>query len=286
MFGFLNINKPSGVTSHYIIAVLRRILGIREIGHAGTLDPLAKGVLPVAVGKATKLIDYLPSDKKYVAGLEFGKKSDTYDIEGKVEVIDAEKLSLRDIEKKLPLFRGTINQIPPLYSAVHYKGKRLYELARNGKIPKDISSRTVTIYKNEIVEFNENLQRLKLEIKCSKGTYIRSIVNDLGAALNTGAIMYELTRVESAGMKIENAITLNEGFEKKDIEQHLINPSLIIPLKSFEVSENEYKIIKNGNKIKNRFNAKNSVLLAYKGLLTAIAVSDEYFVAPKKLLCD
>ncbi|MCD7780608.1 MAG: tRNA pseudouridine(55) synthase TruB, partial [Candidatus Gastranaerophilales bacterium] len=143
MFGFLNINKPSGITSHKVISVLRKITGIKQIGHSGTLDPLACGVLPVAIGKASKLIDYLPSDKSYQAGLYLGMKSDTYDIEGNIEKTGFRKISKDEIINVLNHYRGTVKQIPPAYSAVHYNGKRLYELAREGKIPDDIPSRDI-----------------------------------------------------------------------------------------------------------------------------------------------
>ncbi|MBQ3640850.1 tRNA pseudouridine(55) synthase TruB, partial [bacterium] len=163
MFGFLNINKPSGISSHKVIAILRKILGIKQIGHAGTLDPLANGVLPVAVGKASKLIDYLPSDKRYIAGLEFGKISDTYDIEGTIEQTGYRKITLEEIQNALVNLRGEVSQVPPAYSAVHYNGKRLYELAREGKIPDDIPARKINIYKNEVLDFDFEHQILKLD---------------------------------------------------------------------------------------------------------------------------
>ena len=282
--GFLNINKPSGITSHKVISILRKITGIKQIGHAGTLDPLASGVLPVAIGKASKLIDYLSSDKRYIAGLEFGKKSDTYDIEGQIEILNAKPVTLEQIEKVLPLFRGVIKQIPPAYSAVHYNGKRLYELARAGKIPDDIPSRLINIYKNEIIEFDEKNQKLKLDISCSKGTYIRTIVNDLGEALNTGAIMFELTRTEAAGLKIQNSLKLNEKVTKEDIIKNLIKPNEILSLACFEISENERKIIEHGNKIKNRFNAKKDLLLMQNKELIALAVANTDYIQTKKLM--
>ena len=154
MFGFLNVNKPSGITSHQVISKLRKITGVKQIGHAGTLDPLASGVLPVAIGKTTKLLDYLPSDKAYIVKMEFGKRSDTYDIEGNIEETGYRKVMLVEIEKGLVFQRGKVKQIPPAFSAVHYNGKRLYELAREGKIPEDIPSREITIYENEILNFD------------------------------------------------------------------------------------------------------------------------------------
>lgn len=285
MFGFLNINKPSGVSSHSVVASLRKITGIKQIGHAGTLDPLAMGILPIALGKATKLIDYLNSDKKYIAGLEFGKKSDTYDIEGNIEILNAQRIDIDTIKQVLPKFRGEIKQVPPAFSAVHYKGKRLYELAREGKIPNDIKERNVKIYKNEIIEFDEKKQKLKLAISCSKGTYIRSIVNDLGIALNNGAVMYELTRVEAGGMNLNSSLSLNEDLTKEDIKNNLINPASILPIKCYDINENEYKIILNGNKIKNRFNAEKEIFLIKNNIIIAFAKIENDFILPKKILC-
>ncbi len=284
MIGFLNINKPSGITSHKVISLLRKITGIKRIGHAGTLDPLASGVLPVAIGKAAALIDYLPSDKRYIAGLEFGKRSDTFDIEGNIETLSSNIVTLERIEKILPLFRGEIKQVPPVYSAVHYNGKRLYELARNGKIPEDIPSRLITVYKNDIIEFNQKTQKLKLDISCSKGTYIRTIVNDIGEALNTGAVMFELTRVEAGAMELKNSLALSDELTKEDIEKFLINPVKLLSFPYFEITEKEKEIIIHGNKIKNRFNAENEILLTHNGSLTALAIVRENFVQPKKLM--
>ncbi len=284
MFGFLNINKPSGMTSHGVVSALRKITGIKRIGHAGTLDPLASGVLPVAIGKATLLIDYLPSDKRYIAGLEFGKKSDTYDIEGHVEIVNAPTVSSDDIKKILSIFTGEIKQIPPAYSAVHYNGKRLYELARKGKIPDDIPSRLITVYKNTIVSFDEQNQKLELDIACSKGTYIRTIVNDIGDALHRGAVMYSLKRIEAAGMELKSALELNNILNKEDIEKNLINPVCLLPFPNFEISEKEKEIILHGNKIKNHFDVKNELLLLYKENPIALANADDNFIQPKKLL--
>ena len=150
MFGFLNVNKPKGITSHKVISLLRKITGIKQIGHAGTLDPIASGVLPIAIGKCSKLIDYLPTDKSYRVSLQFGKVSDTFDTDGNVQETGYRKIELSEIEKILDEFRGDIKQIPPAFSAVHYNGKRLYELARQGNIPDDIPSRNITVYKNEM----------------------------------------------------------------------------------------------------------------------------------------
>lgn len=284
MFGFLNVNKPSGITSHKVISMLRKITGIKQIGHAGTLDPLASGVLPVAIGKAAKLIDYLPEDKEYIAGMYLGKVSDTFDIEGCVEETYAKKAELSEIENVLNEFRGLTTQIPPAFSAVHYNGKRLYELARKGTIPDDIPKREINIYKNEIVSFDFEKQILKLDIECSKGTYIRTIINDIGKALGTGAVMYELVRVKSASLTLENSLILDESMTKSDIEKNIIPPQNILPIHCIEIKKSDFDKVKNGNKIENVYNAENTVILTFNNIPLALSVSENEFIQPKKLL--
>ena len=284
MFGFLNINKPSGISSHKVISVLRKVTGIKQIGHAGTLDPLASGVLPVAIGKASKLIDYMPEDKAYSVSMVFGKVSDTFDLEGHIEEFSNKKVTLEEIENALLNFRGKIDQIPPAFSAVHYNGKRLYELAREGKIPDDIPKRVITVYKNEIISFDYEQQILKLEIECSKGTYIRSIVNDLGQLLGTGAVMTELIRTKSSGLDINSSLALDESLNKEVIKQSLINPISILNMPVVEVSEVDFEKIKNGNKFKKIINLEGDILLVKNDKILAIAISDSNYIQPKKVL--
>lgn len=284
MFGFLNINKPKGITSHKVISVLRKITGIKQIGHAGTLDPIASGVLPVAIGKASKLIDYLPTDKSYQVSMFLGKISDTYDTDGVVEDTGFRKIELSEIENILDEFRGDITQIPPAYSAVHYNGKRLYELARAGKIPADIPSRRICVYKNEIISFDYEKQILKLDISCSKGTYIRTIVNDLGQKLGSGAVMFELIRTMSADMAIDNAIDLDENLEKSFIEQNLISPLNLIKLPVIELNDETYKKVLNGNRFKNNYNLNGEIFLVKNKNIIAIAIAQDDFIQPKKVL--
>lgn len=284
MFGFLNVNKPSGITSHKVISILRKITGIKQIGHAGTLDPLASGVLPVAIGKASKLIDYMEEDKSYEAGMYLGKISDTYDVEGNIQSTNYRKITLDEIEKILPLFRGECKQIPPAFSAVHYNGKRLYELARNGQIPADIPSRDINIYKNEIISFDYENQILKLDIDCSKGTYIRTIINDIGTELGCGAVMFSLKRTKSSGMDIANAFELTDTITKSDVEKYLVNPLGILKLPTYEINEFEYNKLLNGNKFKNRTNKTNEILLVQNNQILAVANADSAYVQPKKVL--
>lgn len=284
MFGFINVNKQSGVSSHKIISILRKITGIKQIGHAGTLDPLASGVLPVAVGKATKLIDYLNEDKSYRVELIFGKTSDTYDIEGTVEDVSCEKVTEVEVVEALKAFREEITQIPPAFSAVHYNGKRLYELARSGKIPDDIPARKVNIYKNEIVCFDYEKQILTLDIVCSKGTYIRSIVNDLGNALGVGAVMSALVRTKSSGMKIEDSINLTDNTTIEDLENVLINPIDFVELPKININEEQYKKLLNGNRFCNITKVTGNVLLVKDNNVVAFAVAENEYIQPKKVL--
>jgi tRNA pseudouridine55 synthase len=284
LFGFLNVNKPSGITSHKVISILRKLTGIKQIGHAGTLDPLACGVLPIAIGKASKLIDYLEEDKAYQVGMYLGRVSDTYDIEGKVEKTGAKKILLEQIESVLPKFRGETKQIPPAFSAVHYNGKRLYELARSGNIPDDIPSRNIVIYKNELISFDYENQILKLDIECSKGTYIRTIVNDIGQELGCGAVMFELIRTKSSGMVLNEALTLSDDISIENIKNALLNPLNVLKMQTYEINEYEYNKLLNGNKFKNRKNISGDILLIQNNKVMALAVADCNVVQPKKVL--
>ncbi len=207
--GILCINKDSAMTSFLCCAVARRLLGIKKIGHAGTLDPNATGVLPLLIGRATKALDHLPTqDKRYTATLRFGAVSDTLDIWGAVQETGAPIPSRSAIEAALPAFRGAILQIPPMTSALKKDGVRLYELARRGiEIERD--ARPVTIHSLDILSYNEETGELTLDCRCSKGTYIRSICDDLGRALGCGAIMTALCRTEAAGFTLADSITLD-----------------------------------------------------------------------------
>ena len=241
MFGFLNIYKPKGITSHDVVGILRKITKIRQIGHTGTLDPMAEGVLPVAISKASRLIEYLVEDKGYIAEVTFGKISDTYDIEGVIEDFSDKKVTFDEINEKLRVFSGEIEQIPPAYSAVHYKGKRLYELARAGEIPDDIPKRKVFISKAELVGFDESRQVGKIAIECSKGTYIRSIVNDLGMMLGSGALMSGLVRTKSGLFMLKDAISPENIKNVSDVQENLINPLDVLPFNCYNLTEIEYE---------------------------------------------
>ena len=210
MFGFLNVYKPKGKTSHDIVAILRKITGVKQIGHTGTLDPFAEGVLPICIGKATRLIEYLNDDKAYIGTVQLGSSTTTYDIEGeKVNVNNNINPSADEIEQALQSFRGNIEQFPPVYSAIKVKGKKLYEYARKGEEVK-IEPRGVNIYRLDIVNYNKESKQLELYIECSKGTYIRSIANDLGEKLGTYGHLIKLIRVNAGSFGVNESIRLED----------------------------------------------------------------------------
>lgn len=202
--GFLIVDKPSGVTSFSIVALVRRLTGVRRVGHAGTLDPLASGVLPVAVGQATRFIEYLDDElKTYVAHVRFGIATDTYDAAGVVTATaDATHLERAAIEEALPGFVGEIEQRPPVYSALKVAGKPLYRYAREGAAI-EVAPRVV--YVERILLRAWEAGSAEVEVRCGKGTYIRSIAHDLGQRLGCGAHLAALRRTSTGGFGIEQA---------------------------------------------------------------------------------
>lgn len=227
MNGILNVLKPPGMTSHDVVFKLRKKLGIKKIGHTGTLDPMACGVLPLCLGKATKIIEYLPNDKKYRAYLILGKKTDSGDALG--EIIyqgDFSKVNKENFLNILPLFIGEIKQIPPMTSAVRYKGKKLYELARKG-IEVEREPRPATIFNLELVQWKENDgQKIAIiDVHCSAGTYIRTLCSDIGDALGCGAYMGFLLRTKAGDFQISHSLTLEEIFNR--IENEILSSFLL-----------------------------------------------------------
>lgn len=212
MNGIINVNKPKGITSFDVIRKLRKILSLRKIGHTGTLDPMAEGVLLVCVGKATKLAqDIEAHSKEYIAEFELGYKTDTYDIEG--AVIDRTEnfsVSREKLLEVIKMFVGDIKQIPPMYSAIKINGQKLYDLARKGEVI-EREARNITIKSIDLLEFDG----IKAKIKCSvsKGTYIRSLIYDIGEELKTFAVMTSLVRTRVGEETIEKSFTL-EDIEK------------------------------------------------------------------------
>ncbi len=209
MFGFLNLHKPLHLTSHDCVAKVRRLLRQKRVGHGGTLDPLAEGVLPLAVGAATRLLPYLPGEKQYQAIIRFGVRTDSDDLAGEVlESKNVSDLTLADVEQLLPTFLGEIEQIPPQYSAIQVNGKRLYELARAG-ITQAVPSRIVEISNLQVLGWRSGDQpELDLQITCGEGTYIRALARDLGDRLGMGATLAGLVRQQSGGMALGHSVGL------------------------------------------------------------------------------
>ena len=209
--GIICINKPQEFTSFDVVAKMRGITGIRKIGHAGTLDPMATGVLPLFFGCATRACDRMPEDgKRYTADFQLGLETDTYDIWGKILREQQASCSRSEIEAALAGFRGRIEQLPPMFSAVRVNGQRLYELARQGKTI-ERKPRCVEITLLELLEFDEERQCGRLDIVCSKGTYIRSICHDLGERLGCGGVMTGLVRTQAGIFTLKDCITLEQA---------------------------------------------------------------------------
>jgi len=205
--GILNINKPGGKTSFSIVAMVRRLIRERRVGHAGTLDITASGVLPVCFGQGTRVIEFLmDAHKVYRAWVKLGIATDTYDATGKiVQQGDASNISQEQLESALNSFRGLIRQTPPMYSALRYQGRRLYELARAG-ITVNRKSRLAKVYRLELLDFKPPM--VTLEVECGQGTYIRSLAHDLGQLLGCGAHLENLVRLKYGPFDIKDAVTL------------------------------------------------------------------------------
>lgn len=224
MLGFLNLHKPQGMTSHDCVGRVRRICGLKRVGHGGTLDPLATGVLPIALGPATRLLPYLPEQKAYQARIRFGITTTTDDLAGDILTERAaDHLSRMDIEQALSTFLGLIEQRPPAYSAIQVKGQRLYDLARQGQMV-SAPIRNVEIMDIQVLAWQPSEQpEVEVAIACGPGTYIRSIARDLGEVLGTGATLAQLTRTLSCGFALADSLTF------KALEQQ-VNQGTFTPI--------------------------------------------------------
>lgn len=211
MNGLILIDKPKDFTSFDVVAVMRKLSGQKKAGHTGTLDPNATGVLPILLGSATKAQDLIVNhDKTYVADFKLGITTDTLDIWGNVTADFDTKADLESVKKALLHFEGEIEQIPPMFSAIQKDGKRLYDLARQG-IEVERESRKVTVYGITLLDFDESIQSGSLEISCSKGTYVRTVIDDMGRLLKTGAVMTDLRRTQACGFSVDECISLDEA---------------------------------------------------------------------------
>ena len=226
--GVVAIDKPQGMTSHDVVAKLRRLYGTKQVGHTGTLDPLATGVLPVMIGRAVKASEYLTSDNKhYIAGMLLGTTTDTEDITGSV-LTRSEDLPAREaVEAVLCRFRGEIQQIPPMYSALKVDGQKLCDLARRG-MQVERKARPITVYKLELLECDPAAGRYLLDVECSKGTYIRTLLSDIGTALGCGGTMESLRRAKAGCFALADCVSL-EKLESMEMDERV---SLLHPVET------------------------------------------------------
>ncbi|MEG2380082.1 MAG: tRNA pseudouridine(55) synthase TruB [Oscillospiraceae bacterium] len=252
--GIINIYKPKGITSHDVVYKLRKILGIKKIGHTGTLDPDAKGVLPMCIGRATKTADLLTAaDKQYIAEVTLGSRTDTLDATGEILESSAVNVTKEDIAMVVKGFVGEIEQIPPMYSAIKINGKKLYELAREGK-EVERKSRTVLIGSVEILDYNLSDKKFTMRVDCSKGTYIRTLCDDIGEKLGCFAHMSALERTKSGRFDLEHSVTLDE------VERKFSNGDVSFLTPIDEVFAEYPKIIITAPKVKKMCNGVNVVV--------------------------
>lgn len=249
MSGIIIIDKPQGWTSNDVVSRLRRVFNTRRIGHGGTLDPMATGVLPVFVGRATRGVEFFEhAEKTYETTLRFGITTDTEDTTGKVLTERPVSLTKEDVLGILPQFRGEIMQIPPMYSALKVNGQKLYDLARKGR-EVERQPRPITIHELELLDFSGNEARLR--IRCSKGTYIRTLCKDIGEALGCGGCMAQLRRVRAGEYTLDGAIPLErllaESDAGMDVEHYLIPiDTMFASVPRLNLTPNQARAVRNG----------------------------------------
>lgn len=294
MNGVINFYKPSGMTSHDAVYFFRRLLNIKRIGHTGTLDPNATGVLPICIGKATRISEYLLDvDKEYIGELTLGSSTDTLDSDGIITNTSNAKVTKQDITNSFSKFKGVITQTPPMYSAIKMNGKKLYELAREG-IEVERKSRDINIYNLDIMSIKNN-KKIFFYTKCSKGTYIRTLCDDIGKDLGTYGHMSYLIRVGVGNFKLETAYSMDylKTLSKEEIE------SLIIPmdkaidhLEKLVVPDQLYEKLINGVKLSMGTDPKPDLIHSKRiyckdqfiGIGNIVINDDEQFLKMNKVL--
>lgn len=265
MNGILCVNKPAGFTSFDVVAKLRGILQTRKLGHGGTLDPMATGVLPVFVGNSTKACDIMPDNtKSYRAGFRLGEVTDTQDVTG--EVLSRSDMAVSEdmLRETVPHFVGNIMQLPPMYSAVQVNGQRLYDLARKG-VEVEREAREIQVSSIDIISYDAEKREGVLDISCGKGTYIRTIINDIGEKLGCGGIMTSLVRTSSGGFTLADCFTFEQIQQAKDEDrlEELILPieRVFAKLPKLRLNEAQTRMYRNGVKLdlKRVYNIKQGV---------------------------
>ena len=303
-FGFVVIDKPAGLTSHDCVSRLRRVFGIRKVGHGGTLDPSVTGVLPIAIGNATRLISYLQGSKAYTGIIQLGENTNTDDMQG--EVISSKiwpiikENSLNDL---LDNFRGELLQKPPIFSSVHVKGERAYKKARRGEDFK-LTPKKITINKLKLISWSQKKGELVVDVDCSKGTYIRSLARDIGDKVGCGAYLKKLHRTKAFGFNENHSVLLPERLESypEKLKPKILNPNIFLKhLPSFKLSnEEELLFWRSGRKINFQHNSerlkfsrenedsifdnKNILIYDNKNDIAGIADLDESFIIKPKVV--
>ena len=299
--GVINVYKEKGYTSHDVVAIVRKTLNIKKVGHTGTLDPDAEGVLPVCIGQATKLADYIMAERKsYTAEITFGAETTTQDASGDIIKEYEYTFDENRLREVIDTFKGEQTQVPPMYSAIKINGKKLYEIAREGR-EIERKARKITVYDIRIAEINPPNKAI-IEIDCSKGTYIRSLCSDIGNKLGWGAFMSSLTRTASGKFKLNAAVKLDElknAAERGEAEKFIIPPDDVLSgYKRVTVSEKADKYLYNGGKIYGgylKYDKKpsdNEIVLGYDatGRLVGIYLykfdeeKKNYFIKPVRLM--
>ncbi|MBE6928113.1 MAG: tRNA pseudouridine(55) synthase TruB [Ruminococcaceae bacterium] len=268
--GILIVNKPEGWTSQDVVSKLRGIFHERRVGHGGTLDPMATGVLPVFFGRATRAVEFFEhADKKYIATLRLGTVTDTQDISGNVLKSDTVSVTPSDVDRILPQFLGAIEQIPPMYSAIKLGGKKLYELARAGK-EVERKPRKIEIFSLRMTPLNET--DWALEVHCSKGTYVRTLCHDIGAALGCGGCMAALQRVAAGAYHLDESVTMDELIQNEDRET-LLRPidSLFPDASSLTLTAAQEKCVRNGASFTMKGEAERCRVYSADGEFLALA---------------
>ena len=258
--GVLVVDKPIGLTSHDVVQIIRRGTGIRRAGHTGTLDPRASGVLVVLVGPAVRLSEYVSaSDKRYQATIRLGSSTDTYDADGVVtkSIVSVDSITEEQFTEALEQFIGEIEQVPPPYSAVKIKGKKAYEMAREGE-EVDLSPRKINVYSLEVLEWAP--PEVVIDVYCSSGTYVRSLANDLGNALGCGAHLVGLRRTKSGRFTLRDAVPLRrlqEGFDAGDWYRHLIPAAeALADWPMVELNADGVELVRHGHRVPGEAEAK------------------------------
>lgn len=285
--GFLNINKPLHMTSHDVVAKIRRGLKLKKVGHAGTLDPLATGVLVICIGSATRFSEYvMNSTKRYRAQVHLGVTTDTYDAEGSVlQERDVSPIQRSDVEAQLGKFLGDIQQIPPMYSAIKQGGRKLYDLARAGETV-EREARAVRIDSLDIIDWSP--PEFTLDVVCSAGTYIRSLAYDLGEALGVGAHLSGLSRVASGMFRLDDAILLDDLLAAEDWSKYLVSPQIALsdwPAVALSAEDTQH-ILHGRSVVADTTTDKLALGYAEDGHLVAILRADGGWWRPHKVFSE